>query len=51
MGSKLDRSCRGTKRSVRAAAPCEMAGIARLAVVVAAAAFRNVLRSIVPPLL
>src|SRR5215471_11004240 len=47
IGSKLARSACGTKRSARAAARWEMAGAANALAATAAAAFTNVLRSIV----
>src|SRR5215831_8163021 len=53
IGSKLARSACGTKRSVRAAARCEIAGVARpLATSAPApAVFKKVRRSIRPPML
>jgi hypothetical protein len=47
IGSKLARSACGTKRSVRAAARCEIAGVARppAAATEPAAVFKNVRRS------
>src|SRR5262245_44689728 len=50
IGSKLARSACGTKRSVRAAARWEIAGVANeLAVIAPAAVFRNALRSMASP--
>jgi hypothetical protein len=49
IGSKLARSACGTKRYVRAAARCEIAGLASPAAAAAlAAVFKNVLRSMTP---
>src|SRR5215472_7761253 len=48
IGSKLARSACGTKRSVRAAARCEIAGVASPPAASAAAVFRNALRSTMP---
>src|SRR5258706_15099575 len=48
IGSKLERSACGTRRTARAATRCEIAGVARPIVAVApAAVFKNVLRSMV----
>src|SRR5258708_6223323 len=47
IGSKLARSACGTKRSVRAAARWEIAGVASPLVASAAAVFRNALRCMV----
>src|ERR1700720_164234 len=47
IGSKLARSACGTKRSVRAAARCEIAGVASPPAASAAAVFRNALRCMV----
>src|SRR5260370_4521249 len=53
MGSKLARSACGTKRSARAAARCEIAGVAKEPAAerapAAAADFRNALRSMMVP--
>src|SRR5262247_2910814 len=53
IGSKLARSACGTRRNVRAAARCEMAGGARMPPVASApapaAVFRNVRRSMIFP--
>src|SRR5262249_3601906 len=53
MGSKLARSACGTKRSVRAAARCEIAGLAKEPATERAPApatdFRNALRSMMVP--
>src|SRR6266436_1152146 len=48
IGSKLARSACGTKRSVRAAARWEIAGVASPPAASAAVAFRNALRSMTP---
>src|SRR5712671_6990282 len=54
MGSKFARSACGTKRSVRAAARCEIAGVAKDPAAerapAAAADFKNALRSMMGPL-
>src|SRR6516162_4407566 len=54
IGSKFARLACGTNRSVRAAAPCDNAGLARLPVaenvIVPQSDFRMLLRSIVPAL-
>src|SRR5579864_4938576 len=54
MGSKFARSACGTKRSVRAAARCEIAGVAKEPATdrapAPAADFKNALRSMMSPL-